>query len=176
MAGKALILVDMENEWADKNSEYYVGNTAELIRNTNKLIDFCREKGCRIIFVRHFEKGSTTIFAEGTSNAEIFPGLHREKQDAVITKHKVSAFYQNTLGNELKEIRHIVICGILTNQCVRMLAEEAYDREFSITIVPDCCMAFDRKTHEFTLKDLKETREEIEIIKLAEFVKKKKRD
>ena len=72
---------------------------------------------------------------------------------------------------ELKGIKEIVICGILTNLCVRSLAQEAYDRDFQITIIKDCCVAFDAETHEFTLKDLKATREEIEFLNLNEFTK-----
>jgi nicotinamidase-related amidase len=30
LAQKALILVDVENEWADESSEYFVGDVSEL--------------------------------------------------------------------------------------------------------------------------------------------------
>ena len=66
----------------------------------------------------------------------------------------------------------MVISGILTNLCVRSLAQDAYDRDYKITIIKDCCQAFNQETHEFTLKDLKVTREEIEIVNSKEFIKK----
>ena len=65
----------------------------------------------------------------------------------------------------------MAVGGILTNLCVRSLVSDAYDRGFAITIVEDCCTAFDETTHNFTLKDLKTTREEIEIVKLKEFIR-----
>jgi hypothetical protein len=40
-----------------------------------------------------------------------------------------------------------------------------------VTIINDCCIAFTKEIHEFTLKDLKETRPEIQIEKLDEFIK-----
>jgi nicotinamidase-related amidase len=65
----------------------------------------------------------------------------------------------------------IIVAGILTNLCVRSLVPDAYDRNFDVTIINDCCIAFTKEIHEFTLKDLKETRPEIQIEKLDEFIK-----
>lgn len=168
---KALILVDFENEWLDRKSEYYVGDISGVLERTNRLIDYCRSKGHKLIFTTHIEKGSDAVFAEGTKNVEIIPALHKNPGDVLIIKNKISPFYKTNLEKELKGVSDIVIAGILTNLCVRSLAQDAYDRDFSITIISDCCAAFDRKTHEFTLKDLKATREEINILTLKGFLR-----
>ena len=146
---KTLILVDLENQWSDKDSDYFVGDISEIIEKTNELIDFCRKENYKIIFIRHVEKDS----------------------DKVITKYKISSFYKTNLEKELEGIKEIVICGILTNLCVRSLIEEAYDREFNIIVIKDCCVAFNKETQEFTFKDLKSTREEIEFLNLIEFIR-----
>jgi ureidoacrylate peracid hydrolase len=171
---KALILVDYENEWTDKNSEYYVGDLSELIIRTNKLIDFCRKKNYKIIFTTHIEKESKEAFAPGSKNVEIIKTLDCKKSDILIRKNKISPFYKTNLEKELKGINEIVIAGILTNLCVRSLAQDAYDRDYKITIIDDCCKAFDNKTHNFTLKDLKFTRPEINILNLVKFIGLKK--
>jgi len=171
MTSKALILVDFENEWTDKSSDYFVGDVSDLIKKTNKLIDYCRKNGYKIIFTTHVEKDSDSAFAPNSKNVEIIKELHKQDSDVLITKNKISPFYKTNLEKELKGITEIVICGILTNLCVRSLAQDAYDRDFQITIIKDCCRAFDVETHEFTLKDLKATREEIEFLNLNEFIK-----
>jgi nicotinamidase-related amidase len=171
MQTKALILVDLENEWTNKNSDYFVGDISELIKKTNKLLDYCRKKNHKIIFTTHIEKDSDEAFAENSKNVEIVSGIDRKDSDILIKKNKISPFYKTNLEKELKGIKEIVICGILTNLCVRSLAQDAYDRDFQITIVKDCCKAFDEETHEFTIKDLKATREEIEFLNLDEFIK-----
>ena len=168
---KALVVVDFENEWTLKKSPYYLGDISQLLARTNRLIDFCRKKGYRIIFTAHIEKGSKKEFSDGP-RAEIISSLHRDKGDSLVKKNQISPFYRTTLEKELGNIRSIVICGVLTNLCVRSLAHDAYDRGFDIRIISDCCKAMDKKTHEFTLKDLKNTREEIQIQKLSEFTKK----
>ena len=171
MTSKALILVDFEKEWTDKSSDYFVGDVSELIEKTNKLIDFCRKNNYKIIFTTHIEKDSDEAFAENSENVEIIDEIHKKNSDVLIMKNKISPFFKTDLDKHLEGKDEIVICGILTNLCVRSLAQDAYDRDFKITIIKDCCRAFDVETHEFTLKDLKATREEIEFLNLNEFVK-----
>jgi nicotinamidase-related amidase len=77
---KALVLVDFENEWITKGSEYYVGDISDILDKTNRLIDHCRTLGYRIIFTTHIEKGSSGPFAGNSKNVEIMPSLHRKTQ------------------------------------------------------------------------------------------------
>lgn len=168
LMSKALILVDFEKEWVDPDSDYYVGDIADVIERANRVIDACREKGFGIIFTQHVEEEDA--FVEGTGAVEIMDELHKERDDVVITKRRISPFFRTNLDEELAGVEDIVICGILTNLCVRSLAQDAYDRDFSITIIKDCCVAFDEEMQEFTFKDLKETREEISFVNADEFL------
>lgn len=168
---KALILVDLENEWSDKKSDYYVGDLFDLINRANRLIDYCRNQNYKVIFIRHIEKDSDKAFIEGSKNTQLISDLHKQNIDTVVNKYTISSFYNTDLEKELEGIEKIVVSGILTNLCVRSLVSDAYDREFQVTIVEDCCIAFDKETHDFTLQDLKNTRQEIEIIKLTDFIK-----
>lgn len=167
---KALILVDFEKEWLDNDSDYFVGDISEALEKTNRLIDFCRQNGYKIIYTVHIEEGSEGAFAEGSKNVEIIDGLNKDKSDTVITKNKISPFFKTNLEEQLKDIKEIVVCGILTNLCVRSLVEGAYDRDFQIKVIKDCCVALDQETQEFTFKDLKATREEVEFLNLDEFI------
>lgn len=171
IANKALIIVDFENEWTDKKSEYYLGDISGTINKTNRLINFCRKKNFKIIFTAHVEKDSDSAFAENSKNVEIISSLRRQKSDTIITKNKISPFYKTNLEKDLSGIKELVVCGILTNLCVRSLVQDAYDRDFKITVIKDCCLAFDTETQEFTFKDLKATREEIEFLDLDKFLK-----
>jgi len=168
---KALILVDFENEWIDKNSDYFVGDISAVIKRTNRLIDYCSSKGYKIIFTTHIEKDSEEAFAEDSENTKIISELHKKENDILIKKHKISPFYKTSLENELKGINEIVVAGILTNLCVRSVVQDAYDRDFSIIIIKDCCVSFDKQTQDFTFKDLKATRDEINFLNLDNFIK-----
>lgn len=170
MKTKALIIVDWEKEWTDAKSDYFVGDLTRATKKINKLISFCRAEGYRIIFVRHVEKDSKDAFAENSKNAEFIDDLDFQTSDSVITKYKISPFFKTNLGAKLKGIKKIVVAGILTNLCVRSTIHDAYDRDFEIVVIKDCCTAFDAKTHNFTIKDIKATRDEIEFLNLKEFI------
>ncbi|OGD67846.1 hypothetical protein A2Z61_01500 [Candidatus Campbellbacteria bacterium RIFCSPLOWO2_02_35_12] len=170
MTSKALILVDFEKEWTNKSSDYFVGDISDVVEKTNKLIDYCRKNDYKIIFTTHIEKDSDEAFAENSDNVEIIDEINKQDSDVLIKKNKISPFFKTDLDKHLEGIDEIVIAGILTNLCVRSLAQDAYDRDFKIKIIKDCCRAFDKETHEFTIKDLKATREEIEFLNLNEFI------
>ena len=78
---KALVLVDLENEWVDKNSDYFIGNTSKMLKKTNKLIDYCKKKKMKIIFIQHIEKDSTESFVEGSKNVQIISAIKRDRSD-----------------------------------------------------------------------------------------------
>lgn len=169
---KALILVDLQNEWVDPASDYFVGDLSGLVEKTNRLLDHCRQAGYKIIFTRHVEETGETAFAPESENSEIMPEINRLAGDTVITKHRISPFYRTRLEDELTGIGHIIVAGLLANLCVRSLVQDAYDRDLEITVIKDCSPAMSKETGEFTWKDLKETREEIEFIDLDKFIKK----
>jgi len=161
MTDTALILVDFQVEYTTKQSDYYIGNPEKLIERVNKLIDSVRNKGHKIIFIQHVEKSGSEFTGK---NAEIWSKLDRQFHDPVIVKHKISSFFRTNLEQELQGIKHLFVAGMLTNLCVRMLVEEAYDRGFEITLVTDCCAALNEEVHDFTLEDLRITREEIKFV------------
>jgi nicotinamidase-related amidase len=167
---KALLVVDWEKEWIDPESDYYIGNDLSVeTKRINKLIDWARKKNFKIIFMRHLER-EENAFKEGTKGAELIESLDVTKDDVIIDKYKISSFYQTSLAQELEGIGEIYVCGGLINACVRSLVCEAYDRDFQVNIVKDCCTSFDQETHDFTLKDITFVRPEVEVIKSTDVV------
>lgn len=62
MTETALVLIDFQNERTNLESEYYVGDTKELIGKVNYLIDHCRTRGYKIIRTKHREVDSLEYF------------------------------------------------------------------------------------------------------------------
>jgi nicotinamidase-related amidase len=116
MSKKALILVDFENEWLDKNSDYYIDhNISDVLENTNKLIDFCRSQDIKIIFIKHVEKDSQSAFIENSENTKIIQSLHKKNEDVIIKKYKISPFFKTNLEEELANKDEIIVSRILAN-------------------------------------------------------------
>lgn len=170
---KALVLIDWQNEWINENSTYCVGNIDDELERLNRLLDFCRRNRYKIIFTRHIEPGSVEAFVEDQENSQIISKIKRQNTDIIVIKHKISSFYETNLDVLLKNFEQVVVAGILTNLCVRSFVADAYDRDFVITVIKDCCVAFDDDIQEFTFEDLKTTREEIKFYNTEEFIKAK---
>lgn len=165
---KALLIIDWEKEWIDPSSEYYIGsNLSTETERMNQLISKCREQGYKMIFIKHIEPEGEAFITNHTST-EFIDGLDVRLDDTIITKNRISSFYKTDLEKNLEGVTSVIIAGILTNLCVRSAVQDAYDRDLQVTIVSDCCISFDQATQDFTLKDLKVTRPEIEVVSLEE--------
>src|SRR5262245_48444447 len=94
---------------------------------------------------------------QGSSGAEIHPGLAWTKAELIIRKgfrpaiDSYSAFYENDrttptgLGGYLKErgLRKLVLVGLATDFCVAYSALDAARLGFEVAVVLDACRAID---------------------------------
>lgn len=66
-------------------------------------------------------------------------------------KTRFNGFHGTDLDNVLsaKNIKHLVIAGVLTSLCVDSTARAASDLGFSVSILTDCCAARTMEEHEF---------------------------
>ena len=67
-------------------------------------------------------------------------------------------------------MKNLVVCGALTNLCVRMFVEEAYDREYRIALIDDLTVTYSEELHDTTLQDLVDTRSGLTILPLEKFI------
>ena len=158
----ALILIGLQELRRDRKSDYYLRNMEPLIERTLYLIDYAREMGYKIIFIRHLEKEGE--FSKDSELSQIISDFE------IIEKYTISSFLHTNLEQELEGIENLVVAGMPTNLCVRMFVEEAYDRAFNIALIEDLCQTYNDKLQDFTLDDLNESRPDIDIIRLEKFI------
>ena len=164
----ALVLIGLQELWRDKNSDYRLRNMDPLIDRACYLIQYAREMGYKIIFIRHTEK--EWPFSDKDPLSQIIEDLCPQPEDIIIKKTKISSFYKTKLEEELQWIKNIVFAWIPTNLCVRMFAEEAYDREYNLALIEDICETYNDKLQDFTLDDLNESRPDLDIVRLEQFL------
>ncbi len=162
---RALLLIDFEEEWRTPGSEAFLGSLAHPIANAQRLLERARRDGTRVIFTRHEEPKGSPIFGPGSPGAETVHELAPRAGETVLVKHKISPFYGTPLEEELRRagINHLLLCGIMTNLCVRSAVADAYDRSFGITLVTDACASDSAQTDAFTFEDLHRTRPEVRL-------------
>ena len=108
MTETALVIINMQNVRIEKDSEYYLENLDTMVEKMNYLIDYARELGYKIIFIKHHEVEGA--FAVDNPLSNFIPELSIEKNDIVIPKYKISSFYNTRLESELVGIKNLVVC------------------------------------------------------------------
>jgi nicotinamidase-related amidase len=80
---------------------------------------------------------------------EIHPALRPERNDIVVEKHRVSAFFGTDLGLILraKDIDALVLFGIATSGVVLSTLLEASDADYRLIVIKDCCADLDAELH-----------------------------
>lgn len=133
MKKTALILINMQYARRDEQSDYYMEEFDQIAHNAKILLEHAREMDYKVIFIRNLENSGA--FSDNNETSQIIEELAPKAGEAIINKKKISSFYQTFLADELEGIENLIICGVLTNLCVRMCVEESYDRDFRIALI-----------------------------------------
>ena len=151
---EALIVIDVQNIYTDKESELYVKGNSKIISNINKLITKFREDGKLIIFIKHQHSkelddlgrmfdfaGPTneTQFIEGNIETEFDKRLKIRKKDIVVRKTRYDAFEKTNLEEilQINEIEKVSICGFMTNFCCETTARSAHGKDYFVDFIVD---------------------------------------
>ncbi len=156
----ALLVIDVQNVYADAASPLAVPAFEESLRKINRLIGAFTAAGRPVVYVRHvhradgrdagrmFDFAGTAEpvgFVEGTAEAEYVAGLEVVPAGLHITKRRYSAFE----GTELEVIlrsagaARVAICGYMTNFCCDTTARAAHDRDYFVDFILDATGAPD---------------------------------
>ncbi|MEK6964193.1 MAG: isochorismatase family cysteine hydrolase [Nanoarchaeota archaeon] len=182
---KALLVIDVQEEWRDPNSPLYLGDDfKDLVMNINDLVLFSRQHSIPVIWVKHvlkadgsdrerFQPEDVSYMVEGTKGAELMSELRPLTSEVVLQKNKFSCFLGTNLEELLKKmhIDELILCGIMTNTCVRTTAFDGYQRSYKITIIRDACASDSKETDEFTFKDIQNLMFNSECVSVADFKK-----
>lgn len=162
---KALIIVDMLNDFIREDGALYCGQTAEnmiphikarLIENRkdNNLIIYLQD--CHALDDVEFERFPPHAIAN-THGSKIISELMPEKEDIIIEKKRYSGFYGTDLDTILKKnkISIVEIVGVCTSICVMDTVGGLANRDIK-TIIPTTCVAdFDQEMHKIALKRMR---------------------
>jgi len=167
MANKALLVIDMLNDFVAPDGALYVGDTVKkIIPEIQKKIAAAREQGISVIYICDSHDPDDPEFkmfpphsVKGTKGAEVHKDLRPAAGDPIITKQRYSGFYNTALDDTLKElgIDSLELCGVCTHICVLYTAADARNRLHAVTVDRRCVDSFERAAHEFALKEMDRT-------------------
>jgi len=161
---KALVLVDLQKEFFVNPGFAAVRALAErkqLLENVRRALWTARNKRIPVFFLQvlrrpdygDFPRAEDGPFKEGTEGAELLDGLVRA-EDFVIPKRRRSGFFGTPLEIYLRAmgVTEVVIGGISTEVGVESTVRDAWDRDFEVKVLSDCCATSDSEIDEFVIK------------------------
>lgn len=173
----ALLLVDMQRIWLEPGLDpghpdwaadhYFYRRTREVvIPNQVRLLAAARQSGVEVMHTiiqsltedgrdRSLDHKLTPIhippsLPEGLPPKELAP-----VGDEILLPKTSSGIFNSTNVDYLLRnlgIRHLVVAGVLTDQCVDMTVRDGADRGYLVTCVADACAAPTQERHETALK------------------------
>jgi nicotinamidase-related amidase len=117
------------------------------------------------------------MFKERLASADMaaFSAVHADLAPAAgevtVVKRRVSAFTGSDLEVILRayDVQHIVLTGIATSGVVLSTLREAADKDYSISVIADCCADRDEEVHK--ILTTKVFINQSEVLSLAEWCK-----
>lgn len=175
-AEKALLLIDLINEIVDPKGKSAGKGYADFdarhgsLDRVSSLLNHARNNGFAVI---HVGVGFSPDYKEqpeasplfgaakkfgamqlSTWATEFHPKAAPVAHEATLTKHRVSAFYGTPLELLLRTygVKQLFVAGCATDMAVQTAVRDAHDRDFSCTVVGDCCIAASDDDHQQTLR------------------------
>jgi len=160
---------------------------ASLINNTAKVIEHARDKKIPVIYVTvGFRQGAPEINPnnKGFSASKerfvavnmddftrVHPDLAPQAGELTVMKRRISAFTGSDLEVVLRTfgIQHMILTGIATSGVVLSTLREAADKDYSLTVISDCCADADEEVHRVLITKI--FPRQAEVVTVDEWVK-----
>jgi isochorismate hydrolase len=146
--------------------EYFRGLISPILENIIKVIEAAHKTDVPLFFTQHGHKPNeepgllgdwwADIIVEGSESAQLLAELGVRPGDTIIKKDRYSAFYKTDLEQLLREknIKDLIIGGVMTNLCCETTARDAFVRDFRVFFLADGTSTATADFHLATLKNL----------------------
>ncbi|MGA1874089.1 MAG: cysteine hydrolase family protein [bacterium] len=166
MAKRALIIIDMLNDFVQRGAPLEVPETRKVIPSIKRQIEESHKEGSPVIYVCDAHEPDDSEFRQfgwpphavrGTSGAEVVNELKPSGKDIVVEKTSYSGFYHTELDKVLKNhgVDTVRLTGCVTHICVLFAALEAGVRGYRIEVVGDGVAGLAPEDHEAALRIMK---------------------
>lgn len=166
----ALLVVDMQNDYALQSSSNYTKWTHEVIPFVKNAIDFFRKNNMPIIYVvRSYRKDwvdiekvrsdlfkSKNYLVQWTKWCEVVDDIKPQEDDYIVIKNRFSGFMNTELDLILRRlnIKKIAICWTQYPNCIRTTAYDWLALDYDVTILTDATAAKSEEVKKANIFDL----------------------
>jgi len=166
MQQKALIIVDMLNDFIDEKGALYCGTEARaIIPFVRARLSAFRKNGGLVNFLKDSHDENDLEFTKfpkhcvtDTWGSEIIHELAPVPGEKIVPKKRYSGFYGTDLEKILQDanIEEVEVIGVCTSICVMDTVGGLANRDYNILVPIKGVADFDQEMHEFSLKRMKQ--------------------
>lgn len=162
----AIVIVDMLNEFCKPGGAMVLPGYEALVGPQRRVIAAGRQMGCPIVFAIDSHRANvrqdrewlkrTPHCVEGSWGAAIIEELEPRADDFHVIKRRYSAFFNTDLDVTLKDLKvdTVVVCGVVTNICVRSTVHDAFFNGYAVIVPEDCVAATGPREQASSLYDI----------------------
>lgn len=156
---QALIVIDLQNDYFPGGA-FPLWNAEGTFDAVIKAMKKAYETGVPVILVQHVANAASGIapfFNPGTHGVELHQGIRDVAKDAkVVIKHFADSFLETDLEEVLNGlgIKEILVCGMMTQNCVTHTAISKAAEKYRVTVLSDCCTTVSEMIHLIALHAL----------------------
>lgn len=151
---KALIVIDIQNDYF-ANGKFLLWNAENTLNSVEKAIEKANFSNIPVILIQHIAGSSSPLFNEGTEGVEIHPRILKAAPNAKkVIKTFADSFHKTNLEEVLLElgVEEILVCGMMTQNCVVFTAISKEAEKYSVKILSDCCTTVSEPLHLIALQ------------------------
>ncbi|ALM81667.1 cysteine hydrolase family protein [Bordetella sp. N] len=136
---RALIVIDVQNEYFTGNLPIEYPDPAVSLANINRAIDAAEQHDIPVVLVQHLAPAQSPIFARGSAGAELHSTIAGRKHALFVEKAQASAFAGTDLGAwvEKEGIDTLTIVGYMTHNCDDSTIKHAKHAGLSLEFLND---------------------------------------
>ncbi|MFN5529727.1 MAG: cysteine hydrolase family protein [Planctomycetaceae bacterium] len=147
---QALLLIDLQADYFP-GGKFPLWNTEVVLENLERAIARAQAQGVPVIHIQHIARGGLApFFLEGTPGADIHPRILAAAPKApVVVKEFADSFEKTNLEATLTKlgVTDLLVCGMMTQNCVTHTAISKAAEKYNVTILPDCCTTVSEILH-----------------------------
>ncbi|MEW6378153.1 MAG: isochorismatase family cysteine hydrolase [bacterium] len=163
MAGKALLIIDMLNDFVKEGAPLEVPETRRVIPVIQEETAKAHREEYPVIYVcdshepddQEFKRfGWPAHAVRGTAGAQVVDELQPSSGDLIVEKTTYSGFYNTGLDNMLKTlgVDTLRLTGCVTHICVMFTASDAVLRGYAVEVVRRGVAGLAPEDHEAALR------------------------
>lgn len=180
----ALLFIDVQNytvrrtggEFKDLSGSalekytYYLDRLEQsAIPNMASLQAACRSAGVEVMYVvienltadgrdRSLDYKISGIGVDkGSWDAQVPDEITPGEDEIILRKSSSSAFISTNIDYLLRSLgkEQVILCGVVTDQCVESAVRDACDLGYLVTLVPDACATYTQERHDASIRAIR---------------------